>query len=113
MTEFEDKVYRAVRKIPKGKVATYGQIAVVVGCPKAARAVGNALHRNPDGDFTPCFRVVNREGGLSESFGFGGVYAQRERLREDGTEVVNFQVDLSLYQCSDEELKEKTERRKE
>lgn len=113
MTEFEENVYRAVRRIPKGKVATYGQIAAAIGRPGAARAVGNALHRNPDGDLTPCFRVVNREGGLSKSFGFGGVYAQRERLREDGTEVVNFQVNLPRYQCSDTELMEKTERRKE
>lgn len=95
---FRQAVYAIVRQIPRGKVATYGQIAALAGNPRAARAVGNALHRNPDGDETPCYRVVNSQGKLSGAFAFGGIYEQKERLEADGVEVVNMQVDLALYQ---------------
>lgn len=95
---FEGKVYAAVRQIPPGKVATYGQIARLIGHPGAARAVGNALHRNPDSIGTPCFKIVNAAGFLSGAFAFGGIYEQRDRLRADGVEVVNFRVDLKKYQ---------------
>ncbi len=95
---FADEIYAAVRAIPEGKVATYGQIALLAGHPGAARAVGNALHVNPDPEHTPCYRVVNSEGRLSGAFAFGGMYVQRDRLREDGVEVVNFRVDLKKYQ---------------
>ena len=95
---FEAKVYAAVRQIPAGKVATYGQIARLIGHPGAARAVGNALHRNPDSVGTPCFKIVNAAGFLSGAFAFGGIYEQRDRLRADGVEVVNFRVDLKEYQ---------------
>ena len=104
MTEFEAKVYEAVRRIPEGKVASYGQIAAWAGVPGAARAVGNALHRNPDGDYTPCFRVVHADGRLSAAYGFGGIYAQKERLLEDGVEVWNGKVNMAEYQCTDEEV---------
>ena len=95
---FSSLVYRAVRQIPAGKVATYGQIARLTGHPGAARAVGNALHHNPDEFRTPCFRVVNAQGYLSGAFAFGGINEQRDRLRADGTEVVNYRVDLKKYQ---------------
>ena len=104
MTDFEAKVYEAVRRIPEGKVASYGQIAAWAGVPGAARAVGNALHRNPDGDYTPCFRVVHADGRLSAAYGFGGIYAQKERLLEDGVEVWNGRVNMAEYQCTDDEL---------
>lgn len=61
MNSFE-KIYEIVKKIPKGKVATYGQIAVLAGNPKWARVVGYALHANPKPDEIPCYRVVNRFG---------------------------------------------------
>ncbi len=95
---FDAQVYAAVRQIPAGKVATYGQIARLIGHPGAARAVGNALHRNPDSIATPCFKIVNAAGFLSGAFAFGGIYEQRDRLRADGVEVVNFRVDLREYQ---------------
>ena len=79
---FDTLVYRAVREIPRGKVATYGQIARIAGHPGAARAVGNALHRNPDSSGTPCYRVVNREGKVSDAFVFGGKNRQIELLTE-------------------------------
>ena len=54
------RIYEAVKKIPRGQVATYGQIAELAGDRKMARAVGNALHKNPDPLHIPCYRVVNR-----------------------------------------------------
>lgn len=86
MSTFE-KIYEIVKKIPSGKVATYGQIAMMAGNPRWARVVGYALHVNPDPESIPCFRVVNRFGGLSEAFAFGGVNKQAELLRAEGVEV--------------------------
>ena len=95
---FYDIVYENVRKIHKGKVATYGQIAFMCGSPKASRAVGYALHFNPDPDNIPCFRVVNRFGALAEKFAFGGIEEQKRRLEEDGVEVRDdYTVDLNKY----------------
>ena len=98
MSSFSQRVYEVVKQIPPGRVATYGQVAAYAGNPRAARAVGNALHVNPDPEHVPCFRVVNSQGFLSGAFAFGGLYVQRDRLREDGVEVVNFRVDLSRFQ---------------
>ena len=67
------------------------------GDRKMARAVGNALHENPDPENIPCFRVVNAEGKCSGSFAFGVLDEQAKRLREDGIEVVNNRVDLEKY----------------
>ena len=94
---FRDDVYASVRRIPKGKVATYGCIARISGHPGAARAVGNALHVNPDPDYTPCCRVVNGEGKLSAHFGCGGLEAQKQRLLKEGVEVKDGIVDLKKY----------------
>ena len=92
------RIYEAVKKIPKGHVATYSQIAKMAGNPKMSRAVGNALHKNPDPKHIPCFRVVNAKGELSGSFAFGGEKVQEELLKADGVEVVNGRVDLKKYQ---------------
>ena len=81
---FFDKVYRAVSMIPKGKVATYGQIALICGSPRASRVVGYALHHNPRPGEIPCHRVVNRVGRPAPEFAFGGPEAQRELLRAEG-----------------------------
>lgn len=91
------RIYRAVRQIPRGKVATYGQIAEMAGDRKMARAVGNALHKNPDPEGTPCYRVVNSKGELSGEFAFGGKGRQAELLMADGIEVVDGKVDLEKY----------------
>lgn len=91
------KIYEAVKKIPKGRVATYGQIAELAGDKKMARAVGNALHKNPDPEGIPCFRVVNAKGELSGEFAFGGAGAQAKLLMEEGIEVVDGKVDLKKY----------------
>lgn len=84
--------------IPKGKVVTYGQIAEAIGCPGGARAVGNALHKNPDGNRYPCYKVVNSKGELSGRFAFGGITVQQEKMEADGIKVINSCVDLAKYQ---------------
>ena len=91
-------IYEAVRQIPKGKVATYGQIAEVAGDKKMARAVGNALHKNPDPDTIPCYRVVNAKGELAADFAFGGAGVQQRLLEAEGVKVVDGKVDLAKYQ---------------
>lgn len=91
------RIYEAVKKIPKGCVATYGQIAQMAGNKGMARAVGNALHKNPDPDNIPCYRVVNSKGELSGAFAFGGAKRQEELLKADGIEVINGKVSLKEY----------------
>ena len=81
---FAEKVYDAVRRIPKGRVATYGQIAEVIGCPGGSRSVGNALHVNPFAPVVPCHRVVASDGSLASNFAFGGPAGQYERLAAEG-----------------------------
>lgn len=91
------RIYEAVKKIPKGRVATYGQVAEMAGDKKMARAVGNALHHNPDPQNIPCYRVVNAKGELAGAFAFGGEQVQANLLRADGIEVTANRVDLGKY----------------
>ncbi len=84
------RIYEAVKKIPKGRVATYGQIAELAGDKKMARAVGNALHKNPDPGSIPCYRVVNAKGELA------GEFAGRIR---DFSRNYNGYKDLNDYLC--------------
>ena len=93
-----------MKKIPRGKVASYGQVAALAGNPKMSRAVGNALHKNPDPGNIPCYRVVNSQGKLAEAFAFGGVNVQKELLEADGIEVINGKVDLEKYAIQLEEF---------
>ena len=97
LTMFKE-VYEAVKNIPCGKVATYGQIAVLSGHPRAARQVGWALHVNPEPGIIPCHRVVNRFGGLAPEFAFGGREVQKSLLEAEGVKVGDdFTVDLDKY----------------
>ena len=91
------RIYEIVKQIPPGCVATYGQVAEMVGDRKLARVVGNALHRNPDPENIPCHRVVNAKGELAESFAFGGAREQAKRLEVEGVAVVDGRVDLQKY----------------
>ena len=91
------RIYEAVKRIPAGYVATYGQVAEMAGNKKMSRAVGNALHKNPDPDNIPCFRVVNSKGELAGAFAFGGEDVQAKLLRADGVEVIDGKVDLKKY----------------
>ncbi|MBP0984181.1 MAG: MGMT family protein [Oscillospiraceae bacterium] len=96
-TVFE-RIYDVVRRIPYGKVATYGQVAMIAGNPRWARAVGYALHANPDPEGIPCYRVVNRFGGVAPAFAFGGQERQAELLRAEGIEVSeDGKVDLDRF----------------
>ncbi|MCQ2449164.1 MAG: MGMT family protein [Clostridia bacterium] len=104
MNTFE-KIYQQVRRIPKGKVATYGQIAALAGNPHWSRVVGYALHVNPDPATIKCHRVVNRFGGLSEAFAFGGQNEQARLLAEEGVELsADGTVDLKRYGVTPQEL---------
>jgi O-6-methylguanine DNA methyltransferase len=91
------RIYEAVRHIPKGKVATYRKVAEMAGNPRMCRAVGNALHKNPNPERIPCYRVVNARGELAEEFVFGGRGVQQRLLEADGIEVVDGKVDLEKY----------------
>ncbi len=86
---FED-VYAMVRRIPRGKVATYGQIARLVGAPRSARVVGWAMHGNPHGARVPWQRVVQQGGGLSPTVCPGDPGRQRRLLEREG---VTFRLD--------------------
>ena len=83
MNTFE-KIYEQVKKIPRGKVATYGQIALMAGNPRWSQVVGYALHSNPEPGTIPCHRVVNKEGKLAKAFAFGGENVQRDMLKNEG-----------------------------
>ena len=94
----KQQVYEYLAAIPRGKVVTYGQIAQYLGSNNLARTVGNILHRNPDGDKYPCYKVVTANGRLSEHYAFGGLARQQARLEQDGIAVKNGKVDLNKYQ---------------
>lgn len=97
MTTFE-KIYEQVKLIPYGKVATYGQIAIMAGNPHWSQVVGYALHVNPDPQNIRCYKVVNRFGEVSKAFAFGGENEQIALLRAEGVEVdENGRVDLKKY----------------
>ena len=96
------RIYEAVKKIPYGHVATYSQVAETAGDRKMARAVGNALHKNPDPDNIPCFRVVNAKGELAGEFAFGGPGAQAKLLEAEGVIVTDGKVDLNKYRWKEE-----------
>ncbi len=97
MSVFE-RIYQVVKQIPKGKVTTYGYVALKAGNPRWARVVGYALHNNPAPGVIPCHRVVNREGKVADALAVGGGVTQRTLLEE---EVIVFEsdgtVDLKKY----------------
>ena len=91
------RIYETVRRIPRGFVATYADVAEAAGDRRMARAVGNALHKNPDPSTIPCHRVVNARGELAGEYAFGGLWKQAELLREEGVEVDEGRVNLEKY----------------
>lgn len=94
-------IYEEVKKIPKGRVASYGYIAKKLGRPRLSRVVGYALHVNPDPETIPCHRVVTRDGRVSEAFAFGGSNKQIELLKEEGVKIEDGKVDMSVYALKD------------
>ena len=103
-TSLAQTVYAAVRLIPRGKVATYSQIAALLGNCNLRRYVGNTLHRNPSNDTTPCHRVVNAGGFCSGSFAFGGEDVQRRKLEAEGVSFTDGHVDMERFAISEDEV---------
>lgn len=98
--EFREKIYQLTRSIPKGKVATYGQLAKLAGKPKAARAVGGFMARNKDIPNTPCHRVVASDGALHGYSGIGGIKGKKKMLINEGVKFLGDKVDLTSSQWS-------------
>ncbi len=94
MTSFATKVYKTVAKIPKGRVATYGQIARLVGSARAARAVGQLMANNKDPQSIPCHRVVGSTGALT-GYAFDGVSAKRRKLVAEGVSFKGSRINLA------------------
>lgn len=93
-----EKIYAVVRSIPKGRVATYGMVAMLAGNPRWARVVGYALHVNPEPGVIPCHRVVTRNGEVASGFAFGGPDIQRHLLESEGIVFEDDgRVDLKKY----------------
>lgn len=99
MTNTYQLIYDVVKQIPKGKVASYGQVAALAGNPRWARVVGYALHVNPDPSGIPCYRVVTKDGRISDAFAFGGGNEQIALLKADGIEFIDeTHVDMKRFQ---------------
>lgn len=96
MTSFRDKIYTLARQIPKGKVATYGQLAELAGSPGAARAVGMCMKTNPDAPHTPCHRVVASNGKLTGYSAGEGLKTKKQMLLDEGVKFTGDKVNLLL-----------------
>ena len=95
--KYLEDVQKILDRIPKEKVMTYQQIAIMLGNKKLARVVGNTLHKNPLPLVHPCYKVVNSKGQLAKNFGYGGIEKQKEMLENDGIKVIDYKVDLDKY----------------
>ena len=92
---FSQRVLEIVKRVPKGRVSTYADVARALGAPRAARAVGNALHNNPTSVTVPCHRVVRSDGGLG---GYSrGAKKKRELLLKEGVELRGNRIDLERF----------------
>lgn len=96
---FFERAHDVVRQIPAGRVASYGQIARMLGEPRKARFVGYAMHASPGiAGGVPCHRVVFKDGKLAPGFAFGGPGAQRELLEAEGVEfLADGRVDMERF----------------
>ena len=94
---FKEKIYDLAKQIPKGKVATYGQLAAMAGAKGAARAVGMCMRTNKTPETMPCHRVVASNGALT-GYAFGGVHKKKEILEQEGVKFIGDKVDLSASQ---------------
>ncbi len=95
---FRDRVYEITKKIPKGKVATYGQVAALAGSPKASRAVGMCMKTNPNAPIVPCHRVVAANGNLTGYSAGEGISTKKAMLIAEGVQFNKDKVDLSHSQ---------------
>ena len=95
MTQFSAKVYRVVATIPRGRVATYGQIAQLAGSARAARAVGQLMAHNKNPKNVPCHRVVGSTGAMT-GYAFDGVSAKHQKLLAEGVTFKGSRVNLAV-----------------
>ena len=86
-TEFQLKVWAYLRKIPRGSVRSYSQVAKDIGKPLAIRAVANAIGKNPYAPKIPCHRVIRSDGSLGGYSGKGGVKTKRFLLKKEGIKL--------------------------
>ena len=91
--KFEEKVFEIVKKIPRGEVSTYGEIARKLN--SGARAVGNALNKSPGMPLVPCHRIIRSDGRVG-GFAFG-MEKKIEMLKEEGIEIIKGKIDLDKY----------------
>ena len=83
-TEFQLKVWAYLRKIPRGSLRTYSQVAKGIGKPLAIRAVANAIGKNPYAPKIPCHRVIRSDGSLGGYSGKGGIKTKKKLLKSEG-----------------------------
>lgn len=94
MTSFNEKCYNILKKVPKGKVTTYKEIAKALNC-NAYRAVGNAMNKNPYAPKIACHRVIRSNGEVG---GFAsGTKNKIKLLKSEGIEIINNKVDLNKH----------------
>jgi len=94
--DFKNKVYKICSSIPRGKVATYGQIAKLAGRSKAARAVGSFMRINPDAPAVPCHRVIASDGSLTGYSAPGGIAKKKKMLLTEGVIFKKNKVNLAF-----------------
>ena len=112
---FFTRVYALVARIPRGRVATYGQIARMLGAARSARIVGWAMHGSPEAAGIPCHRVIQQGGTCSPNFRAGDPGAQHRLLEEEGVRfLLNGRVDLEAHQWNpwEDAKRERPERRR-
>jgi len=90
---FDERTLEALKKIPRGRIVTYKILAKAIGWPRASRAVGNAVGRNPGAPKVPCHRVVRSDGRLGGYSGPGGLREKIELLNREGVKVKNGRVE--------------------
>jgi len=95
---FKEIVYKIVSQVPRGKVLTYGQVAIISGL-KSPRVVGNILHNNTNTEKIPCHRVVNSKGKVAKNYAFGGAKGQVNKLVREGVQIEKDKVSLNKYLC--------------
>ena len=98
MSDFFNAVYEFVKRVPAGRVVTYGDVARAIGSPRASRQVGWALHCNPQQGVIPCHRVVFADGSLAPGCAFGGREVQKAMLESEGVAFSEeYKVDLNKH----------------
>ncbi|RJR26832.1 DNA methyltransferase [candidate division WWE3 bacterium] len=98
MSKFREKVIAAVRAVPRGQVVSYGQVALMIGSPRAALQVGYILHDYGDDGVTPWWRVINRDGYISTNCEEHTALMQKELLETEDIAVSDkMQVDMSKF----------------